>query len=66
VCASFLEIYNEELCDLLLDVDPQDVEAAKAKVSAGGRAPRGDRPLSHAVQAIFIVVVDPAYTPALL
>lgn len=31
VSASFLEIYNEELCDLLLDVDPEDVAAAKAR-----------------------------------
>ena len=31
VSASFLEIYNEELCDLLLDVDPDDVAAATAR-----------------------------------
>jgi kinesin family protein 11 len=31
VSASFLEIYNEELCDLLLDVDPDDIAAAKAR-----------------------------------
>ena len=28
---SYLEIYNEELCDLLLDVDPDDIAATKAK-----------------------------------
>ena len=31
VSASFLEIYNEELCDLLQDVDVEDVAAIKAK-----------------------------------
>jgi len=31
VTASFLEIYNEELCDLLLDVNPDAIEAAKVR-----------------------------------
>ena len=42
VSASFLEIYNEEMCDLLLDCDLDDVATVKARSSRA--SPSGEDP----------------------